>query len=333
MLQLSKENSTVIKGIAILLMLFYHLFNYDNAEACINFFHMGGVPLASWLARACNPVAIFLLLSGYGLACKYEKGALNPLHQGSRALFLYLHFWITLAVFLTIGHLMVPALYPGDWITLLGNATGWSPSYNHEMWFLLPYVLVSIVSLYILRAVDKAGLIWAVAVTAVLHIATQLYINHHSEALYTNLPLFQLLIFIQFLYPFTMGVALRRTSINLRWRLPQWAVIAGLAVLVLILCVTNIHLCYMFCAPLMVILFCHLRYPRWLKAILVELGHKSMAMWMIHTWLAYYLFRPQVYSLRYPVLIFLGLIVVSYILAVPVMWAARAIYQRILPNK
>ena len=128
MLQLSKENSTVIKGIAILLMLFYHLFNYDNAEACINFFHMGGVPLASWLARACNPVAIFLLLSGYGLACKYEKGALNPLHQGSRALFLYLHFWITLAVFLTIGHLMVPALYPGDWITLLGNATGWSPS-------------------------------------------------------------------------------------------------------------------------------------------------------------------------------------------------------------
>ena len=63
MLQLSKENSKVIKGIAILLMLFYHLFNYDNAEACINFFHMGGVPLASWLARACNPVAIFLLLS------------------------------------------------------------------------------------------------------------------------------------------------------------------------------------------------------------------------------------------------------------------------------
>ena len=81
------------------------------------------------------------------------------------------------------------------------------------------------------------------------------------------------------------------------------------------------------------ILFCHLRYPRWLKAILLELGHKSMAMWMIHTWLAYYLFRPQVYSLRYPVLIFLLLIVVSYILAIPVMWVARAIYQRIFPNK
>lgn len=333
MLQLSKENSTIIKGIAISLMLFLHLFDGDNAEACVNFFHVGGIPLVSWLARACNPVAIFLLLSGYGLACKYEKRALNPLHQGSRALFLYFHYWITLAVFLTIGHFMVPTLYPGDWSTLIGNATGWQTSYNHEMWFLLPYVLVSIVSLYILRAVDRAGLIWAVAVTAVLHIATSLYINRNITTLYANLPLFQLLIFIQFLYPFTMGVALRHTSINLKWRLPQWAVIAGLVVLVLILCVTHIHLCYMFCAPLMVILFCHLRYPQWLKKILLELGHKSMAMWMIHTWLAYYLFRPQVYSLRYPVLIFLGLLVASYILAVPVMWAAKAIYQRILPNK
>ena len=333
MLQLSKENSTVIKGIAISLMLFLHLFEGDNAEACVNFIRIGGMPLVSLLARACNPVAIFLLLSGYGMACKYEKGALNPLHQGSRALFLYLHYWITLAVFLTIGHQMVPALYPGDWTTLIENAIGWRPSYNHEMWFLLPYVLVSIVSLYILRAVDKAGLICVIAVTAVLHITTHLYISHHMEALYTNLPLFQLLMFSQFLYQFTMGVALRRTSINLRWRLPQWAVIAGLAVLVLILCETNIYLCYMFCAPLMVILFCHLRFPRWLKAILLELGHKSMAMWMIHTWLAFYLFRPQVYSLRHPVLIFLGLLVVSYILAIPVMWTARTIYQRILPNK
>lgn len=60
MLELSKEKSTIIKGIAISLMLFLHLFDYHNADGCINFFHIVGMPLASWLARACNPVAIFL---------------------------------------------------------------------------------------------------------------------------------------------------------------------------------------------------------------------------------------------------------------------------------
>jgi hypothetical protein len=50
---------------------------------------------------------------------------------------------------------------------------------------------------------------------------------------------------------------------------------------------------------------------------------------MIHCWLAYYLFQPQVYSLKYPVLIFIGLAVVSYLLAVVVMWIARMVQQSI----
>ena len=327
MLELSKEKSTIIKGIAISLMLFLHLFDYHNADGCINFFHIGGMPLASWLARACNPVAIFLLLSGYGLACKHEKKALSPLHQAERSLFLYLHYWIILAVMLAIGHVMLPSLYPGSWGTVIENLTGWHTTYNKEMWFLFPYVLVSIVSLYTFRAVDKVGLAWAVGITAVLYIAISVFINRNSTMLYDNLPLFHLLLFVQFLYPFTMGATLRRTSINLNRALPQWAVMAGIIVLVLILCVSNIHLCYMFCAPLMVILFCHLHYPQWLQKILTELGRKSMPMWMIHTWLAYYLFHDQVYALRYPVLIFLGLLLASYLLSIPVMWAAKRIHQ------
>ena len=327
MLEVSRENSTIIKGIAILMMVFYHLFGFNYAEQCVNLFHIGDMPLVTWLARACNPVVLFLLLSGYGLACKYEKGTLNPHHQADRAIFLYAHYWIILAVFVTLGHFMVPSLYPGSLSKVIENATGWHTTYNREMWFLLSYVLVSIASLYIIRSIDKIGYIWAIGITSLLYIVIYFINNHYSAQLYDNLALYQLLIIVQFLYPFTVGVAMRRTSINLNRHLPQWAVLAGILLLVFILCVTNLHLCYMFCAPLMVILFSHIRYPRLLKAMFIELGKKSMPMWMIHTWLAYYLFESQVYSLRHPLLIFIALTIASFLLSIPVMWLAGRLRQ------
>ena len=70
MLYISKEQSTIIKSVAISMMLFLHLFNGQHTDLCTNLFYVGDVPLALWLTRACNPVSFFLLLSGYGLACK-----------------------------------------------------------------------------------------------------------------------------------------------------------------------------------------------------------------------------------------------------------------------
>ena len=327
MLVLSRDNSTVIKGIAILMMLFIHLFDYGNAALCVNLLHVGDTPLAAWLAGACNCVPYFLLLSGYGLACKYEQGKLEPKHQAERTLFLYLHYWIVLAVFLTIGHFIYPERYPGGLGTLIANMLGWHTTYNHEMWFLLPYVAISIASLGIIGLVERVDPYWSVGVTAVLNIVISLFINRNSALLNHNVALFQLLIFGQFLYYFVVGVFLRRTTIGLNRPMPQWAVISAMAVLTLLLCATKQYLLYMACAPLMVILFCHINYPRLLLSMLRELGRKSMPMWMIHTWLSSYLFQPQVYSLRYPLLIFIALVLVSYLLSIPVMWVTDKLWQ------
>lgn len=114
MLDISREQSTIIKGVAISMMLFLHLFNGQHTDLCTNLFYVGDVPLALWLTWAFNPVSFFLLLSGYGLACKYEKGSLSPRNQSSRIFNLYLHYWIVLAIFLVIGHLLYPSRYPGQ---------------------------------------------------------------------------------------------------------------------------------------------------------------------------------------------------------------------------
>ena len=57
-----------MKGIAILLMLFYHLFNQMRyVDLCDCLIYIGDAPAVYILSRAANPVAFFLVLGGYGM--------------------------------------------------------------------------------------------------------------------------------------------------------------------------------------------------------------------------------------------------------------------------
>lgn len=45
-----------------------HLFNQVyNLEGCYNLFNVGNLPLANFLSQGCNPVGLYLFVSGYGL--------------------------------------------------------------------------------------------------------------------------------------------------------------------------------------------------------------------------------------------------------------------------
>ena len=58
----------MLKGVAIFMMLFLHLFNSPNLlDSCHPLFFIGDVPIVSILTRVCKPVEFFLMLSGYGL--------------------------------------------------------------------------------------------------------------------------------------------------------------------------------------------------------------------------------------------------------------------------
>lgn len=107
---MNKQESQIMKGVAILLMLFLHLFNQlPNVELCRNFIWIDGQPLVHILSRAANPVAFFLILGGYGLYKVNERG---DKHRWSRVLKLFIHYWITLLIFVTIGHFLDSEKYP-----------------------------------------------------------------------------------------------------------------------------------------------------------------------------------------------------------------------------
>ena len=80
---MTKEQTTILKGVAILMMLFLHLFNGSNlTEVCEPLLFIGNTPLVHIISKACNPVGIFLMLSGYGLS--YTSFAYGAVECASR---------------------------------------------------------------------------------------------------------------------------------------------------------------------------------------------------------------------------------------------------------
>ena len=60
MLTISKDRSTLIKGIVIIMMVFLHLFNGNHTDLCVNLLFIGDKPMAKWLTNACNPIDFFI---------------------------------------------------------------------------------------------------------------------------------------------------------------------------------------------------------------------------------------------------------------------------------
>lgn len=332
MLDLTRKNSSIIKGIVIMMMVFYHLFNGSHMHLHTPLLYIGQVPMATWLAAACWPVSFFLILSGYGLATKQEQGGISTERQLSRVLRIYMHYWVVLAIFVPICMVMMPDVYPGGIKKLVANVLAWNTTYNSEMWFLLPYSVLSVLSLYIIRGIERLGNLASLVITTLIYTGTSFLISRCGHFLFTHMWAYQPLLCIHLLQAFTMGVVLRRTSLPLSRPCPQWGIVGAIIILVLATCIKRYSFSYLVYVPLLVILLAHVHWPGWMRAVLTELGNKSMPIWMIHTWLAYYLFQPQVYSLKYAPLIFIAVMVACYLISIPVMWIASRLYN-LLPLK
>lgn len=97
--------------------------------------------------------------------------------------------------------------------------------------------------------------------------------------------------------------------------------------LVVINCVFKYNFFYTF---LMITLFCLIDFPKPLEKFLIALGKQSMNMWMIHSWLCYYLFHDFIYSFRYPIIILVVLTFLSYYIGIVVDKIALPIEKRLL---
>lgn len=311
---MSKHESLELKGVAILLMLFLHLFvRKDDAASCSDIFYLNGVPLIHLMTRMSNPVPFFVMLSGYGLYAAWQKG---DKHRWSRLINLVLHYWLILLVFVTIGAFIVPIKYPGTIWNVLENLTAFNTTYNSEHWFLFPYVLLAVSAPWLFKQCNKFSASLILGISYVMYLITCFFISRYGKVyLYTHMLAYHPILYGSLLFNFLLGalacknhwLRIMGSGRPFKW---AWLLLILLCTFRCFLETGAFHNIYVFA---FMWIWLQIERPNWLNVFLAHMGKHSMNMWLIHSFFCYHIFHDWIYSFRYPMLIYGVLLVVSYL--------------------
>ena len=318
--------TNIIKGFACLMLIIHHLFfnspeNYDNFTSLIK--TSSGVPLVcviSYICKICVPM--FLLLSGYGINASLNKRIASSTNKKritvilrSSAYFL----WKLWSGFIFIYILFVP------WQPLFGrmpytnvfdilfDVTGLAyitktPMMNNTWWYvgatLLAYVLTPVIKLF----VSRFKMLTLVAV------CTMFFFR-----LYYNAPLFLL-----WLGVYILGMLINETNVISRLEKAKELkniYLITVSLLAVSLCSAYIFLNYYSAlivgGPVFVsfVFLCVSKIPV-LNKFLELVGKHSRNIFLFHTFIYAYNFSSVVYSLKYPVFIFIGFTAFCVVLSI-----------------
>lgn len=339
---MSKEESTIIKGVAILLMIFMHLFTHpDIANYCTPLLYIDGMPFVHILSRACGPVPFFIIVSGYGLQYTYLKNKLSFKSQCKRLLKLFIYYWIILIVFVSIGHFIHPEKYPGSTWNIIGNLTSYLNSYNAEHWFLFPYALLALSANYIFKLMDKLGNTWSlllffvVSFTSAYFISRYIAVNKDYDSVLAHI-----LAFTGMFFSFAVGSVMCRIAQVRNIKNKYLSLHPSIALLILlsiiaVRCTFTTSAIDGFYVFAFIWLFLHIPLYKYVKALLITMGKHSMPMWLTHSFFCYYLFKDFTYGFEYPLIIYAMLVTISYFISFPIMWLSDYIFSHIItaPSK
>ena len=143
---LTKEKSCIIYGVAIILMVFHHLFAFpdritNNYIALFDFRFLHIETLIAYFGKIC--IAMYAFVSGYGLTKKamtVEKTYLMVFQQLKK---FYIHYWGVFFVFVPYG--IIKRVFGIHLQELIENFLGLSCSYNAEWWYVKQYVIMLLV--------------------------------------------------------------------------------------------------------------------------------------------------------------------------------------------
>ncbi len=330
---ISKENSLMLKGLAMLFMVILHLYRPENMQDAFSLCTVQGKPLASWLASGCSPVGLYLFMSGYGLYYTYR---VNNRRGGVflRIIKLYKLYWLTLLVFLPIAHILFPSSYPGNWQRVIANVTAFRAEWNAEVWFLFPYILLVLSCKWIFALLDKMGakkmlvgtyILYLISIFIVSRCYEPFFGRHYSS--YSIYALYHIVLYFDCLFMFVMGaIFCKYAQHEFKGRVARLLALPPKVLLLLFVlvflsgCALKYGAIYgPFLQAAMIILFVRINWFGFIKKGFRFLGQYSTVVWLIHTWICYYCFKDLIYSLHYPILMLLVTLTVSIIIGHAIM--------------
>ena len=330
------RQTNIAKGVALILLAIHHLFynNPDNYDTFASVFVLNGVPIECLIANYAKVcVAIFLIMSGYGLTKSYSSYLSKSLNKGNkvvksfkdaliytknRFIKLYSDFWLVYLVFVPLGLLFGhsfltvyennPINYISDFFGLSFFVhNGYVNTMNASWWFMsiciVFYALFPLLY-WILDRFAEALLVFSLIL------------------IYTHFDYAQLK---DWLFPFVVGMFFAKYNL-----FDKLSKVCNNQLNCILFSVFSIYICAkfrhyyagdypnldgFFGTSIIILSFLVLSRIPVISKILEELGKYSGIIYMFHSFIYFYYFKSLIYSAKYSILILILLLAVCYIVA------------------
>lgn len=351
----TRDDTKLIKGIAICLMMWYHLFAFPlriaEENTFIPLFRIGETPLAQTLGNfggIC--IALFTVLSGYGIYKLSLRSPAQDRYIWQHICGLYKTAWLIfllalplyIHIYATFGK-QIPQMFLYNFLCLQSTM-------NREWWYITPYAILLILFPCIKRFVErKTSCPLSDFFCVLLFNAFRVYIlptltnstlmkDLVSTILWDNLSLT-----IDLLPAFIVGCIFARHDILAKVKhkyggKPLWVAVSVAAMLaVFFLRFKNFRsydwlnvAVFILCIDILL----NTRFMQFAGRVLIPLGRESTIMWLTHSFLCYYWSFAQriVYFPKYSPLIFTWFTFLTYTLARAIGFLQGAIERHIYPS-
>lgn len=326
--ELSKNDSKEIQGIAILSMLCLHLFctrDYSGSFEPLVF--LGGLPLSYFFAQFSDCcVALFAFCSGYAhYILSVNK---NFAKDRYKKLLLFLsNFWVVITLIILIGLITGNSKVPGSPLTAIGTYFAISESYSGVFWYVKAYIIFILISPLVIKLINKNK--WVAIISAAICFVLGYYFFTTSA----NTSVLSFIIhktgqILMAYFEYVLGMFFCKEKLlgkigNFFDKIGRR--IACVMLLLAFLIDFYVHgaiigslAVQVATAVLIILSYSYFNVPLFLRKIFGFLGTHSTNMWYIHMFWMGTFFGISVFSAKYPIVIFVLLVLVciasSYII-------------------
>ena len=322
-----------MKGAALCLMLYHHLFAYpDRIGEGISFISLcsfGETTLSTYIGqfgRICVP--IFLLLSGYGTYLSSQKSENVRRMCFHRIWGLYKQVWqvffLSLPVSLWINRAKGAALI-GEAIL---NGLSLQCTFNEEWWFILPFAVLLLLFPAIKRFLDRKNAnIYTDFLFVLLYSA---FYNYIVPGIFSVFPLagfekteiWHRMNELLSIFPaFFLGCVFAEYGILDRIKTkyagrPGWCIVSVIGIGATFYLHLYNHMHYDFVNSAVFVMCLTVLTPlgilKWPFCLFAKLSEESTFIWLTHSFFAYYWCQRLVFAPKYSPLIFAFLVVLSW---------------------
>lgn len=316
---LTKQQSALIKGLAIVMMLAHHLFAFPEripeVEICGTLVNLG---------HACKLcVNMFIFISGYGLAVSYAGKGFSWRDLKSRTAKLYLSFWKYFVPFFVVACAF--GFYRFDAVGAITDLLCVTQEFYHESWFILTYFLCLLIFPLFLK-IKSVPVFFAV--TVALTVAMRVLFNFLGV---DNFILVDFIAFGTYFSTFLLGMLAAMLKNKIPMNKKAFAVSLCVALALLYArAASGMNWITIVVTPFVVLACSYVARFKIPTAALCFLGNRSMGIWLVHCYFVYYFCKPLLFGVaNSPFVLYALLLLYSLALTVAIDWCAGKISKRV----